>query len=143
MDLWEEVAEPVELLLLECRSAMLEHRDEDYPKEAVGILTSDGVTWPLINQARSPKRFAVSQRLVEEAIAELGRHDQHPVAVYHSHPTSSSGASERDVMMMQENPGSLHVIVGQDGIASWMWWDSLRSVVRIPLPEKVSHGEPT
>jgi proteasome lid subunit RPN8/RPN11 len=136
--LWEEVAPAVTDLLNHIAEPLLTQRDLEYPNEAVGLVTDLFEVFPLINQARSPKRFEVSQRLVAEGIEQLAKHYQRPVAIYHSHPTSASGPSARDVLLMKENPGSLNLIVGMDGIAAWMWWeDELRSVTRIPLPERV------
>lgn len=122
--------------------ALTEHRFEAYPQEAVGILCSDGTNYPLINQARSDSRFEVSETLVREAIDALSRLGREPVAVYHSHPTSSSSPSNQDISMMKRMPGALSIIVGIDGIAAWRFDNGLQSVGRVPLPEKVSHGKP-
>ena len=122
---------------------MVEHRDETYPNEAVGVLCSDGSCFPLVNQARSAHRLEVSAFLVAEAIDMLTERGLSPVAFYHSHPESASGPSNRDIQMMQTKPGALFIIVGQDGISGWLWDDGLQSVGRIPLPERghnVEHG---
>jgi len=119
-----------------CASEILTHRDEIYPHEAVGILTADGATYPLINQARSSKRFEVNESQVKEAIDVLNDVGKTPVAIYHSHPESASGPSQRDISLMQRMPGALSVIIGQDGIAGWLWDDQLHSVGKIPLPER-------
>ena len=135
--LWEEVRPTVLDLLNHISVDLLTQRDSEYPNEAVGLVTDMLEVYPLINQARSPKRFEVSQQLVAEGIQQLAKHYQRPVAIYHSHPTSASGPSSRDVMLMKDNPGSLNLIVGIDGISAWMWWeDELRSVATIPLPER-------
>ncbi len=131
----EEVAPQLETLLTAARTDLTKHRDDDYPNEAVGILCADGTVYPLINQARSHKRFEVSERIVTEAIAQLKVRKRHPVAIYHSHPTSTSEPSNRDIMMMQEMPQASFVIVGSDGIAAWMWNDELRFIVKVPLKE--------
>ena len=115
---------------------MLNHRDDVYPQEAVGVLCADGSCFPLVNQARSAHRLEVSAFLVAEAIDMLGERGLSPVAFYHSHPTSASGPSNRDIQMMQTKPGALFVIVGQDGIAAWLWDESLQSAGKIPLPER-------
>lgn len=115
---------------------MSNHRDEVYPHEAVGILCSDGSCFPLINQARSAHRLEVSAILVGEAVDMLTERGLSPVAFYHSHPTSASGPSLRDISMMQTKPQALFVIVGQDGIAGWLWDDSLHSVGKVPLPNR-------
>ena len=115
---------------------MLNHRDDVYPQEAVGVLCADGSCFPLVNQARSAHRLEVSAFLVAEAIDMLVERGLSPVAFYHSHPTSASGPSTRDVQMMQTKPGALFVIIGQDGIAGWLWNDELQSAGTIPLPNR-------
>lgn len=129
----ELVREPLEAILVVVRPYLVEQRAHHYPNEAVGIICADGTHYPLINQARSPKRFEVSQLLVNEAIIHLKNSNRHPIAVYHSHPDSSSDPSKRDEMLMAEMPQSTSVIVGSDGIAAWMWDDELRFILRIPL----------
>ena len=126
----------VQTLMETAASEMLEHRDETYPQEAVGILCSDGSCWPLINQARSAHRLEVSAILVSEAHTMLRERGRNPVAYYHSHPDSASGPSDRDVSMMQTVPGALFVIIGQDGISGWQWEDKLESCGKIPLPDR-------
>ncbi len=121
---------------------MLDHRDDMYPLEAVGILCSDGVTYRLINQSRSSHRFTVSETLVREAIEILTRRGHPPVAIYHSHPEHDSHPSRRDIDMMETMPGSLSVIVGKEGIAGWRWNDGLESVGKIPHPERTRYGKP-
>ena len=135
----ETVKEPLEAILVAVRGDLLAHRNNDYPNEAVGILTADGTAYPLINQARSPKRFEVSQQLVAEAINHLKYRNHLPIAVYHSHPEADSGPSERDQMMMREMPQSTFVIIGNDGIAAWMWDEELRFVLHIPLKDECEH----
>ncbi|MDK1103791.1 MAG: Mov34/MPN/PAD-1 family protein [Actinomycetota bacterium] len=137
------MVEPAKVLMEAAGSDLLDHRNRDYPNEAVGIICADGTCYPLINQARSPTRYEVSTILVGEAIEILSNRNLSPVAVYHSHPTSSSDPSARDSMMMSEIPGALFIIIGNDGIAAWTWNGKLQSVVKIPLPVKASNVEPT
>ena len=122
-------------LLSHARNSLVQHRNESYPNEAIGILCADGEVYPLINQARSPHRFEVGETLVGEAINHLKYRGKLPVAVYHSHPETGSGPSARDELMMQEMPGAVFVIVGDDGIAAWLWDDELRFIVRSPLED--------
>lgn len=130
-----EIRDEVEALLGTARADLLAARHKDYPNEAVGILCADGSVYPLINQARSSKRFEVGETAVGEAINHLKYRGRFPVAVYHSHPTSDSGPSERDKMLMQEMPNAVNVIIGKDGIAAWLWDEALRFVARIPLED--------
>lgn len=129
--------------LLESGSVeMVNHRDDEYPHEAVGILCSDGTNFRLINQARSGFRFEVSKTLSTEALETLNVRGKSPIAIYHSHPRSPASPSSRDVVMMETQPGALSIIVGVDGISAWMWDDDLQSVGRIPLPERTRIVEP-
>lgn len=130
-----EIQDEVEALLAVARTDLLAARDKDHPNETVGILCADGDVYPLINQARSGERFEVGETLVGEAINHLKYRGRMPVAVYHSHPTRGSGPSERDKMMMAEMPKAVFVIIGNDGIAAWLWDDELRFVVKIPLED--------
>ena len=131
----QQVAEPLEAILVAVRPDLVEQRSHAYPNEAVGIICADATHYPLINQARSPKRFEVSQLLVTEAIDSLKAAGRHPIAVYHTHPESSSDPSKRDEMLMSEMPQATSIIVGSDGIAAWMWDEQLRFITRIPLKE--------
>ena len=131
----QQVADPLALVLTVARPQLLIHSDDDYPHETVGILCVDGTCYPLINQARSHKRFEVSELLVTEAIAQLKVRKRHPVAIYHSHPTSTSEPSARDTLMMKEMPQASFVIIGSDGIAAWMWDEELRFILKIPLED--------
>ncbi len=133
----DEFVAVAETLMVEAAPALVAHRNDSYPHEAVGIVCSDGSTYPLINQARSGHRFEVSEVLVQEAITILSERGLQPVAVYHSHPESVSGPSNRDISMMQHMPGALSIIVGKDGIAAWLWNDGLQSVGKVQLPERV------
>ena len=122
-------------LMEACAVDMKKHRDKSHPEEAVGVLCSDGSSYPLINQARSNHRFEVSETLLEEAISMLNDVGKQPVAIYHSHPDTASSPSRRDIEMMKTMPGALSVIVGLDGIAGWIWNNGIHSVGRIDLPE--------
>lgn len=137
----QEFIQAAVTLMEDAAVRMADHRDDAYPEEAVGILCSNGDTYPLINQARSGHRFEVSETLVKEAIEILENRGKEPVAMYHSHPTSAASPSARDVSMMMNMPGALSIVVGIDGIAAWLWDDVLQSVGRIPLPERTRHVE--
>ena len=129
----QQVKGEVEKILAASRADLIASRNLEYPNEAVGIVCADGDVYPLINQARSNRRFEVGETLVGEAINHLKYRDKHPVAVYHSHPESDSGPSKRDQMLMQEMPKAINIIVGMDGIAAWLWDGELRFVAKIPL----------
>lgn len=108
--------------LIEYSAGSLIHaRDNAYPNEAVGYIRSDALLYPLINQARSPKRFIVSDVLAKEAIDEITRDGAEPAMVYHSHPVGDSTPSNNDRMMMSEMIGAVFVIVGKDDISAWCY----------------------
>jgi proteasome lid subunit RPN8/RPN11 len=129
------VATMVGELLIEARTDLIHHRNEVYPHECVGIICYDALVFPLINQARSDHRFEVGTTLVGEAINHLKYRDKVPVAVYHSHPERDSDPSDRDLMMMREMDGAVFVIIGNNGIAAWLWDDELRFITKIPLED--------
>jgi len=107
-------------------------KDEAYPNEGVGIVTADAIVYPLINQARSPHRFVVNERLVHEAQQELKGQGHTPVTFYHTHPASPPSPSARDELWMKEHPNQVMMIVGKPGIAGWVWTDRLHSLGKIP-----------
>ena len=109
-------------------------RDNAYPNEAVGYVCSDATLYPLINQARSPRRFEVSDTLIKEAIEEILRDGVEPAMIYHSHPTSDSTPSNRDKLMMVELVGAVFVIVGKDDISAWCYKDEPINGVRKTHP---------
>ena len=140
---WVAIAPHIKEVVELAAVGLVDERDKCYPVEAVGILCLSGEVFPLINQARSPKRFEVNQKLVSEGINALLERGRNPIAVYHSHPEAVAEPSDRDQMLMKQNEGTLHVIVGNDGIAVWMWDGWLRLVTKIPLPKPVPDGEHT
>ena len=127
--------DPIEALLATARADIVASRNESYPNEAVGIICSDGNVFPLINQARSAHRFSVGETLVGEAINHLKYRGKQPVAVYHSHPESTSGPSASDEQMMEEMPGAVFVIAGTDGMSAWTWSEELVLLATIPLED--------
>ena len=106
--------------------------EKAYPQEGVGIITADAIVYPLINQARSPERFIVNEKLVHEAQMELLENGHIPVAFYHTHPTGASSPSARDELWMEENNGQVMLIVSRKSIAGWVWTDRLHSLGKIP-----------
>lgn len=123
MTLAKELQPTLTELLEWVAEGLIEEVDGRLPNEAVGLLCEDGTILSLINQARSPDRFEVSNRLVHEAITEAVDRGYHPLAIYHSHPTKDSWPSKRDDVMMELLAEVPFVIVGIDGIAAWMWED--------------------
>jgi proteasome lid subunit RPN8/RPN11 len=95
------------------------HSTDDAPIEACGVVLMDGYIHRLINQARSPHRWAVSKVQMRELTAS-------PIAIYHSHPTSLAVPSSPDRTMMEAwyaHAGlSLpFLIYGIDGLRAWTW----------------------
>lgn len=122
-------------LIVIATDELISHRDDAYPQEAVGILCDDGTTYRLINQARSGTRFEVSKLLVTESIKIIKRQNRSAIGIYHSHPTSQSAPSSRDIDMMRTQPGNLFVIVGNDVISGWAWRGDFRQGDLISLGE--------
>ena len=138
----EYVEAAVELMEM-TSNKIIEHRNDAYPQECVGIVCSDGAVARLINQSRSDKRFEVSETLVSEVVSTLLSGDHRPVAMYHSHPDGDSSPSDRDITMMETMPGTLSIIIGHDGLAAWRWdageksrHDGLKCIGKISMPER-------
>ena len=113
----------IEALITFSAGSLIHARDNAYPNEAVGYIRTDAILHPLINQARSPKRFEVSDTLAKEAVDEIVRDGAEPAMIYHSHPASDSTPSNRDKLMMTELVGAVFVIVGKDDISAWCYRD--------------------
>lgn len=64
--------------------------------EAVGIIWSDSSVTPLVNQARSSKRFSVSETLFAETLARVDPAEKTMVSLYHSHPSGALFPSSED-----------------------------------------------
>lgn len=109
------------LLITYSAGSLIRARDNAYPNEAVGYIRTDAILHPLINQARSPRRFEVSDTLAKEAVDEILRDGAEPAMIYHSHPASDSTPSNRDKLMMAELIGAVFVIVGKDDISAWCY----------------------
>ncbi len=132
MDITEALRNGVMSLMKDAHGDLSVAHEDAYPLEGVGILTADTIVYPLINQARSAKRFIVNEKLVHEAQMELTKQGHSPVAFYHTHPTGTSSPSARDELWMEENNSSVMVIVGPKSIAGWVWTDRLHSLGKIP-----------
>lgn len=94
-------------------------------EEVVGLVLSDGTIVRLTNQARSPHRFAVSQTQMAEALAEIDPDEVQVVAIYHSHPSTSTTPSLVDEQMMRDQKrdgiGLPWLILVPDG--PWDLWE--------------------
>lgn len=75
------------------------HYLDDLPNECVGVVWDDGEVARLINQARSPERFAVS---LPQLSIEFGRREGMVIAMYHSHPSGSTALSSPDRHNMRQ-----------------------------------------
>ncbi len=118
-----DLASVIEAVLDVAAEAIWNHRQRDFPIEAVGIVFSDGSTQPLINQLRSETAYAVNPLFVEEAFAEGDARGVVPLAFYHTHPKAEARPSLHDIDMMEQLPGAPFVIAGTDGIKTWVWED--------------------
>ena len=77
------------------KTAILKHAESEYPKESCGLLMLNGNYIPCVNQSTLDSQFAISPQDYVAA-SEQGE----IVAIVHSHPDSSSAASEVDKAQM-------------------------------------------
>lgn len=80
---------------------MLGHMERDLPNECVGLLFENGLTIPMINQARSPDRFSVSQSSFLLALDEAPP-NLNFLGFYHSHPGGMLAMSNVDKQVFKE-----------------------------------------
>lgn len=95
-EVWEEafldlVSEVVE----NSYPQVLSHMRDELPNECVGLIWMDGQVQRLLNQARSPERFSISQPQLAERLAEMDESNV-LVCIYHSHPNGDIRLSESD-----------------------------------------------
>lgn len=76
------------------------HLQEELPNECVGLLWGDGQVQKLINQARSPSRFSISQIQLAERLTEMDESNL-LICVYHSHPNGDLNLSWDDKRSMR------------------------------------------
>lgn len=80
---------------------MVGHARREYPLECCGLLSGSG--WkidgirPTANQRQSREEFFVPVEELFVFLKELRRNGQEHLGIYHSHPTSESLPSSRDV----------------------------------------------
>ena len=88
------------------KTAILKHAEAEYPRECCGLLILNGNYIPCTNQSTLDSQFAISPQDYVAA-SEQGE----IVAIVHSHPDSSSAASDVDKAQMALH-GLPWVIVG-------------------------------
>ena len=83
--------------------AIVEHAKKESPLECCGILGGkEGVVekaFELTNTEKSPVRFLMSPQEQLKVFEELEKESMEMIAIYHSHPHSTSFPSEIDVEM--------------------------------------------
>lgn len=105
--------------------SIVTHMLDELPDEAVGLLWSDGSVSRLINQARSPSRFSVSQPQLAEAMDKVSP-DLLLVGLYHSHPGGKEilSAEDEDQLRLQFTAGIPipWLIINPSGNLKAWWW---------------------
>lgn len=109
---------------------MVNHMLDELPNEAVGLLWGDGSISRLINQARSPLRFAVSQPQLAEAMDAVDP-EILLVGLYHSHPggRTTLSAEDEDQLRLQFTAGiwiPWFIINPSGNLHAW-WWSQEES----------------
>lgn len=115
----------------------VQHSIEGLPEEVVGLVLSDGSTIPLINQARSDRRFEVSVAQLANVLSLINPDTHLVYSLYHSHPGSSLDLSPADQtnMRIHWSAGGLRLpwlVVSPETSEARLWWideqfDALRS----------------
>ncbi|RDY72737.1 hypothetical protein DXT76_00275 [Halobacillus trueperi] len=92
---------------------MISHCRDCLPFEGCGLLSGVGEhvrhLWPLPNEARSDRRFFVSEKYVEAAIQKAAEHKDEILAIFHSHPTTSAKPSSYD--LLQHADAQVYMII--------------------------------
>ena len=93
---------------------ILSHAQRSLPEECVGILSGQGqqmLNWhPLSNQLQSPTKFLADSTELIQLLRQLREENQELVAIYHSHPQSSTLPSPIDLQQAYY-PEALYLIV--------------------------------
>lgn len=138
----DEVMEAIRVAI----PAMNIHAKEGLPEEVVGFVLSDGDIVRLTNQARSRTRFTISRAQMADRLASINPEKHQIIAIYHSHPESTTTLSPTDVESMTQtwNDDGLTlpwVVVCPDSRVGFWWLDPL---YRKPLSEVIhmDHMEP-
>jgi proteasome lid subunit RPN8/RPN11 len=105
-----------------CRDAIAEHRSDDSPNEAVGLIWADGSICRLVNEDPEPtKAFRVNKHRI---MAMVNSNPSPPVALYHTH-TGEANPSLADSQMLcqlaQTNTSPTMLIFGSDGLRAFRW----------------------
>lgn len=122
------------------------HMREDHPIECVGLILGAGQTVPLINQARSQTRFAVSKAQLAAALADIPPETDKVYALYHSHPEGSTSLSPADIHNMSyawtfEGFMLPWVLLTPDNPPSLWWLDQLyHHPCSVSLDQAVIHA---
>lgn len=99
--------------------AMVAHCQEEWPREACGIMTGKGGlvrrAFAMRNTHRQPStRYQIDPLDQQEAMAEVLAGREELVAIYHSHPTTPAYPSQTDINMAYY-PEAFYVIASLAG----------------------------
>lgn len=121
------MSDPTDLASLAavCHDAIAEHRYDDSPNEAVGLIWPDGTIYRLVNEDEDPTAaYRVNRARIATAIAT---NPHPPVALYHTHAglATPSLADSRMLghLAAAGNDTPTMFIFGSDGLRAWQWHD--------------------
>ena len=93
---------------------MTAHARADHPDEACGVIAGSNDTptrfIPMVNAARSTTFYEFDSGDLLRLYREMGRNDEEPVVIYHSHTATEAYPSRTDISYAQE-PNAHYVLL--------------------------------
>lgn len=96
---------------------MIEHAQQEYPKECCGFLGGPSGEARTIHRLRNTDpdpvmRYRADSRDVKRVLEELDDHDHEVVCVYHSHTHTPPYPSRTDIEESRGLPNAIYALVG-------------------------------
>ena len=99
----------------EIRDAMVQHALEEDPNECCGILAGAGgivlQQYRITNTERSPYRYSMDGRELNQVLRELDDNGWEMQVIYHSHTHSPAYPSDTDVRLAANWPDPYYLLV--------------------------------
>lgn len=99
----------------EIRDAMVQHALEEDPNECCGILAGAGGIvlqhYRITNTERSPYRYSMDGRELNQVLRELDDNGWELQVIYHSHTHSAAYPSDTDVRLAANWPDPYYLLV--------------------------------